>query len=189
MLNGAFEYALGNVSTKLYLTIITVIANKRLSLKCDQRLSHLWIAKNYCPCSDLPGDQSRNAHGLRMGIPKLIAAGKLEDVHKEAAAVQYHALTLAMLAMATDSGVPHDNVKGINLTCKELAGKFDAIDVAADAGKVPETKAVYDQMGDTDLQAEGTQRCARKIKGGRSGSKLSVDRYIRSWAELQSTNG
>ena len=82
-------------------------------------------------------------------IPKLIAAGKLEDVHKEAAAVQYHALTLAKLAMAADSGVPHDNVKGINLTGKELAGKFYAIDAAAaaDAGKVPETKAVYDQMG------------------------------------------
>lgn len=80
-------------------------------------------------------------------IPKLIAAGKLEDVHKEAAAVQYHALTLAKLAMAADSGVPHDNVKGINVTGKELAGKFDAIDAAADAGKVPETKAVYEQMG------------------------------------------
>lgn len=81
------------------------------------------------------------------GITKLIAAGKLDDVHKEAAGVQYHALTLAKLAMAKDSGVPADNVKGINLTGKELAGKFDAIDAAADAGKVPETKAVYDQMG------------------------------------------
>lgn len=80
-------------------------------------------------------------------IPKLIAAGKLDDVHKEAAAVQFHALTLAKLAMAKDSGVSAENVKGINLTGKELAGKFDAIDAAADAGKVPETKAVYDQMG------------------------------------------
>jgi soluble cytochrome b562 len=80
-------------------------------------------------------------------ISKLIAAGKLDDVHKAAAAVQYHALTLAKLAMAADSGVPHENVKGINLTGKELAGKFDAIDATADAGKVPETKAVYDQMG------------------------------------------
>lgn len=80
-------------------------------------------------------------------ITKLMSAGKLDDVHKEAAAIQYHALTLAKLAMAADSGVPHENVKGINLTGKELAGKFDAIDAAADAGKVPETKAVYEAMG------------------------------------------
>ena len=80
-------------------------------------------------------------------MAKLITAGKLDDVHKEAAGVQYHALTLAKLAMAADSGVPRDNVKSINLTGKELAGKFDAIDAAADAGKAPETKAVYDAMG------------------------------------------
>ena len=81
------------------------------------------------------------------GIAKLIASGKLDDVHKEAEVIQHHALTLAKLAMAPDSGVPHDNVKGINLAGKELAGKFDAIDAAADAGKVPETKAVYEEMG------------------------------------------
>jgi hypothetical protein len=79
-------------------------------------------------------------------IDGLIKGKKLDDVHKEAQVIVDVAKTLAALALKPDSGVPKEAVKDINRTAKELAGKFDAIDKAGDAGDEAATKTVLAEM-------------------------------------------
>ncbi len=95
-------------------------------------------------------------------IAKLIESGNLEDVHKEAEPIKQRALVLAKLATAADSGIPKENVKDINLTGKALAATFEKIDEAADAGKMPETKAVYDEMGTLIAKLKTLSKTAKK---------------------------
>lgn len=85
------------------------------------------------------------------GIGGLIKGKKLDDVHKEAQVIVDVANTLATLAMKPGSGVAKENVKDINKTAKELAGKFDAIDKAGDSGDEAGVKKVLAEM--TALQA------------------------------------
>jgi len=85
------------------------------------------------------------------GIQKLITAKKLDDVHAEAQEVVDIANTLAALALKPGSGVAKENVKDINKTAKDLAGKFDAIDKAGDSGDEAGVKKVLAEM--TALQA------------------------------------
>jgi len=85
------------------------------------------------------------------GIEGLIKAKKLDDVHKEAQEVVDVANTLVTLAMKPGSGVAKENIKDINKTAKELAGKFDAIDKAGDSGDEAGVKKVLAEM--TALQA------------------------------------
>lgn len=84
-------------------------------------------------------------------IDGLIKAKKLDDVHKEAQVIVDVANALAALALKPGSGVPKEAVKEINLTAKALAGKFDAIDKAGDAGDEAGTKKVLAEM--VSLQA------------------------------------
>ncbi|HMN39765.1 MAG TPA: heavy metal-binding domain-containing protein [Phycisphaerales bacterium] len=79
-------------------------------------------------------------------IDKLIKTKKLDDVHPEAQVIVDVANTLAALALKPGSGVAKENVKDINKTAKELAGKFDAIDKAGDAGDAAGTVKVYNEM-------------------------------------------
>ena len=79
-------------------------------------------------------------------IDKLIKAKKLDDVHGEAQTIVDVANTLATLALKAGSGVAKENVKEINKTAKQLAGKFDAIDKAGDSGDAAGTTKVYNEM-------------------------------------------
>lgn len=84
-------------------------------------------------------------------IDNLVKAKKLDDVHAEAQVIVDVANTLAALALKPGSGVAKENVKDINKTAKELAGKFDAIDKAGDSGDEAGVKKVLAEM--TALQA------------------------------------
>ena len=98
-------------------------------------------------------------------IDGLIQGKKLDDVHREAQAIVDVAKTLAALALKADSGVPKDAVKEINKTAKKLAGKFDAIDKAGDAGDEAGTRKVYGEM--VALQATlKTHAPAAAVAGG-----------------------
>ncbi|MCH8005604.1 MAG: hypothetical protein IH888_05160 [Planctomycetes bacterium] len=79
-------------------------------------------------------------------IQRLIATGKLDRVHAEAAVIRDVAWTLARLALDQDSGVPRKAIREINLTAKDLAAKFDPIDEAGDSGNLTGTQKVYDEM-------------------------------------------
>ena len=95
------------------------------------------------------------AHTRR--IAELIESGELHDVHAEAAQIRDIARKLPELAKTS---VPPGMLKEINLTSKELAGLFDAIDNAADSGDKEGTIRVHEQMEDlvADLKAhEGNE--------------------------------
>ncbi len=81
------------------------------------------------------------AHTLR--IAELIESGELHDVHAEAAYIRDIARKLPELAKTS---VPPGMLKEINLTSKELAGLFDAIDKAADSGDREGTIRAYERM-------------------------------------------
>lgn len=116
-------------------------------------------------------------------IGGLIKSKKLDDVHKEAEVVATVANTLASLALKPGSGVARENVKEINLTAKELAGKFDAIDKAGDSGDEAGVKKVLAEM--TALQeklkkyvpagagehAHDTYYCVMHCEGGKTYDK------------------
>ena len=50
------------------------------------------------------------------------------------------------LRAISDSGVPSDAVREVNLTAKALAAKFGPIDEAGDSGDLAGTRKVYDEM-------------------------------------------
>lgn len=79
-------------------------------------------------------------------IEALMASGKLDQVHAEAAVIRDVANTLAKFALEKDSGVPQDAVKDINLTARKLAATFEPIDEAGDSGDLAGTRKVYDEM-------------------------------------------
>ncbi len=79
-------------------------------------------------------------------IDSLIKAGKLDQVHAEAAVIRDVAGRLGQLALESGSGVPRDAVKDVNLAAKDLAARFDAIDRAGDSGDLAGTKKVYGEM-------------------------------------------
>lgn len=79
-------------------------------------------------------------------ISKLMESKQLAKVHAEADVIQKVAKEIGQLALKEGSGVPKEAVKDINLAGKDLAGKFDAIDKAADAGDAAGTKKIYDEM-------------------------------------------
>ena len=85
-------------------------------------------------------------HAQLEKIERLIAARQLDKVHAEAAIIRDVAETMAQLALKTDSGVPREAVKEINLTATDLATKFDPIDEAGDSGDLAGTQKVYDEM-------------------------------------------
>ena len=105
-------------------------------------------------------------------IDKLIKTKKLDDVHAEAQVIVDVANTLAQLALKAGSGVPKEAVKEINLTAKALAGKFDAIDKAGDAGDAAGTTAVYNEM--VALQATLKKRAPA---GAAAGKKTTTDKF------------
>lgn len=79
-------------------------------------------------------------------IDHLMKTKMLAEVHGQADVIQKVAKQMGQLALKPDSGVPKESVKEINLTGKDLAAKFDAIDKAADSGDADGTKKVYDEM-------------------------------------------
>lgn len=79
-------------------------------------------------------------------IADLMKSKDLEKVHAEAEVIQRIGNSIGQLALKENSGVPKGAVKEINVTGKALAGKFDAIDKAADAGDAAGTQKVYDEM-------------------------------------------
>ncbi len=85
-------------------------------------------------------------HAQLEKIERLIAARQLDKVHAEAAIIRDVAETMAQLALKTDSGVPREAVKEINLTATDLAAKFGPIDEAGDSGDLAGTQRVYDEM-------------------------------------------
>jgi len=79
-------------------------------------------------------------------ISKLIATGKLADLHHEGESLKKIAEQLPRLASKEDSGIAKSDIREINLTSKELAAKYGPLDEAGDAGKKDESKKVYDEM-------------------------------------------
>ncbi|MFB3139219.1 MAG: heavy metal-binding domain-containing protein [Phycisphaerales bacterium] len=79
-------------------------------------------------------------------IDSLIETRKLDRVHAEAAVIRDVAKTLARLALKSDSGVPREAIREINLTARGLAAKFGPIDEAGDSGDLAGTQKVYDEM-------------------------------------------
>jgi hypothetical protein len=83
----------------------------------------------------------------RMGaIAELIEHGKLDEVHAQADVIRKIAQKLPGLAAKKGSGVERDDLVEITRAAKALADTFGAIDEAADAGKMAETKEVYANM-------------------------------------------
>lgn len=80
----------------------------------------------------------------REEIEHLIDAGKLADVHPPAQHISLIAKRLPELAQKSD--VPKEHWKDINTQSRDLANLFDEIDEAADAGKKPESEAVFAKM-------------------------------------------
>ncbi len=84
-------------------------------------------------------------HRLHL-IEELMTAKKLAEVHPQAEVIQKVGRMIGQLALQTDSGVPKESVKEVNLAGKDLAAKFDPIDKAADSGDAAGTQKVYDEM-------------------------------------------
>jgi hypothetical protein len=81
---------------------------------------------------------------LREEIGHLIKDDKLSDVHPPA---QHIALIAKRLfELARKGGVSEEHWRDINTQSRELAGFFDEVDKAADAGKKPETEAAVTKM-------------------------------------------
>lgn len=79
-------------------------------------------------------------------IAKLIATGKLADLHHEGESLKKIAEQLPRLASKEDSGIAKSDIREINLTSKELAAKYGPLDEAGDAGKKEESQKVYNEM-------------------------------------------
>lgn len=79
-------------------------------------------------------------------IEELMAAKHLDQVHAQADVIRKVANQIGQLAAKSDSGVPKEAVKDINLAGKDLAAKFDAIDKAGDSGDMAGTKKAYEGM-------------------------------------------
>lgn len=84
-------------------------------------------------------------HRLHL-IQELMISQKLLEVHPQADVIQKVAKLVGQLALKEDSGVPKEAVREVNLAGKDLAGKFDPIDRAADSNNAEGTKKVYDEM-------------------------------------------
>ena len=76
-------------------------------------------------------------------IGGLISSGKLSNVHAVAADITKIAEKLPALAK---KDLKPAMLKQVNIKAKELAGMFDEIDEAADAGKKKETIALHKKM-------------------------------------------
>jgi len=76
-------------------------------------------------------------------IGGLISSGNLKDVHAAAADIKKIAEKLPELAQ-TD--LKPEMLKDVNIKAKELAGMFNEIDEAADAGKKEETARLHERM-------------------------------------------
>ena len=85
-------------------------------------------------------------HARLEEIEDLLKTGELEHVHAEAAVIRDVANDMARLASKQGSGVPSGAIKQVNLTAKQLAAKFDAIDKAGDSGDSAGTRKVYSEM-------------------------------------------
>ena len=89
------------------------------------------------------GEAIHKCEELSGKIGSLIASGKLSDVHAVAANVTKIAEKLPALAQ---KDLKPEMLKEVNVKAKELAGMFDAIDEAADAGKKEETIKLHEKM-------------------------------------------
>ena len=85
-------------------------------------------------------------HAQLVKIESLMATGRLDRVHAEAAVIRDIANGIGRLALKDGSGVPREAVREINLTAKDLAAKFGPIDEAGDSGDLAGTQKVYDEM-------------------------------------------
>ncbi len=85
-------------------------------------------------------------HARLEEIEDLLKTGELDHVHAEAAVIRDVANDMAKLASKQGSGVPSRGIKEVNLTAKQLAAKFDAIDEAGDSGDSAGTRKVYREM-------------------------------------------
>lgn len=93
------------------------------------------------------GEHAEGIHELdelREEIEHLIKDDKLSDVHPPAQHISLIAKRL--FELARKSGVPEESWRDINTQSRELAGLFDEVDEAADAGKKPETEAAVGKM-------------------------------------------
>ncbi len=72
-----------------------------------------------------------------------LASGSIAGVSDKANAVATLAKALGALALAKESGVPREKVKGINLAGKELAEAADNLHNIADAGDVAKSNAAF----------------------------------------------
>ncbi|MBI2920662.1 MAG: hypothetical protein HYY18_06210 [Planctomycetes bacterium] len=84
-------------------------------------------------------------------IDALVASGKLDEVHKDAEAIQKLAEGLPEHA----KGFAAEKATAIGAASKELAGFFAEIDEAADNGKKDETVAVVKKMKDLVARLKG----------------------------------
>ena len=89
------------------------------------------------------GEAVHKCEELSGKIGGLISSGKLSDVHAVAADITKIAEKLPELAQ---KDLKPEMLKEVNIKAKELAGMFDAIDEAADAGKKEETVKLHEKM-------------------------------------------
>lgn len=105
-------------------------------------------------------------------IEELMESKHLDDVHAQADIIKKIGEQIGQLALKPDSGVPKDAVKEINQTGKALAGKFDAIDKAGDAGDAAGTRKVYDEMvvltATLQKYVAKTYQCPMKCEGDKT---------------------
>ncbi|TWT44486.1 hypothetical protein RAS1_09010 [Phycisphaerae bacterium RAS1] len=105
-------------------------------------------------------------------IEQLIKAKHLDDVHAEADVIKQIGNKVGELAAKPDSGVPKDAVKEVNQAGRSLAGKFDAIDKAGDAGDAAGTRKVYDEMvvltATLQKYVAKTYQCPMKCEGDKT---------------------
>ena len=89
------------------------------------------------------GEAVEKCEELSGKIGSLISSGKLSEVHAVAADITKIAEQLPALAK---KDLKPSMLKEVNIKAKELAGMFDEIDEAADAGKKKETIALHKKM-------------------------------------------
>lgn len=101
-------------------------------------------------------DAVHKCEELSKKIGTLINEGKLKDVHAAAADIKKIAEKLPELAQ---KDLKPEMLKDVNVKAKELAGMFNEIDEAADAGKKDETIKLHEKMkaliADLEKHAEG----------------------------------
>ncbi len=113
-----------------------------------------------CGKADEPGDSKKTAVGpaaapehykdavakcetLSGEIGNLISTGKLSDVHTAAEEIKKLAEKMPEMAQKELEATV---LKDVNTKAKELAGMFNEIDQAADAGKKDETQKLHTKM-------------------------------------------